>query len=186
MFKNPQVTGFFIALAMALFSLIFYWIFIDQKQYVIIDNPTEKTCKITLNDNEIILAPKQSSEVTIKKNNVITAFLNDSLLFKQKKFTAENTKRALINPTLSDYYTYRNYYGYAKNKDSLLKAQHIYIDSTLYFGEIKKYNTLYINDFYLNIDQNYPKIKKSQDTLQGIVKIFRKSQFIEYYNQNLK
>ena len=186
MFKNPQVTGFFIALAMTVFSLVFYLVFIDQKQYVLIDNPTEKTCRVTLNDKKIILAPKQSLQIDIKEKNNITTFLDDSLLYENKIFFADNIKRALINPTLSEYYTYKNYYGYVKNKDSLLKASHIYIDSIVFFGEIRKLNQLYIKDFYLNLDQNYPSIKKNQDTLTGIIKIFRKNQFIDYYNENLK
>lgn len=181
--KNNSLKGLIIALAFCLFSVSVYLLFLKKEDVFLLDNPTDSSIKVVLNNKKYLLGPGQTAKVSIQLgNNTISAKREDSVvLLKDTFFSIENNTRGLINPTLSNYYTFKRYYGYVKNKDSLYNSHHIDIEGKEYKGEIKKYNDLVLQGFSININQEYPKLKKKSDSLTGITKLFRKNQFVEYY-----
>jgi len=188
--KNPIFLGFIIAFSMMVFSILIYRFYIDQDNEFLLDNPTEKTCKIILNGKEYILAPFQNVKIEkLKKINTLKCFIEDSLVQIDTIFNIESVTKGIINPLKQDYYIYNRYYGFSKNKDSLQRAflsKKIRIDSVEYMGDIKIKNEILISDFYLNLNQDFPKLLKKQDSLIPISKVFRKNDFINFYNTLFK
>lgn len=60
----------------------------------------------------------------------------------------------------------------------------VQIDGKPYYGNPKHFNQLYTEDFYYNIDENYDKIIKNIDKIESRTKIFRKEDFLNYYNEH--
>ena len=102
----------------------------------------------------------------------------------------------MLNPTGAEYYTFNRPYGVRENVDSLFKSSHVTIDDKVYFGNIKKSNKIYIENFYYNLDENFPKLffnkegeafsysfstKKERTNL---TKIFNEEDFKQFYFEN--
>ncbi len=162
----------------------FYWAKIDQKNYIALDNPTDQLLEVEINQESYILSPYQTLSISLGKGRHRLRVLQKDSTYKSYEILRGDEVRALINPTLSSYVIYKRYYGKAVNRDSLIRSHQSRVDSILYFGELYTTDSLYIKGFYLNVDQSYPVITKSMDTISAIPKIFRKDQFKQFYRQN--
>ncbi|MDO3388832.1 hypothetical protein QWI17_23495, partial [Gilvimarinus sp. SDUM040013] len=74
-----------------------------------------------------------------------------------------------------------------KNKDSIFLSNNIAIDNKVYHGIIEKSSQLYIENFYYNIDQDYPKMfikSGGSEKATDLSKIFNKEDFKQFYFEN--
>ncbi|MDR3273293.1 MAG: hypothetical protein LBT29_07420 [Flavobacteriaceae bacterium] len=184
--KKAPLIGFIIGVLLLTTVVSYYKFFLEKEETFLMDNPTEQSLNITLNGKKYFLAPKQTTYIEILdgKNTISAVSKEGDMVLKDTFFLAENSRRCVVNPTLSDYYIFRRYYGYIKNIDSLYKAHKTVIGGKEYFGEIKIDKNLFINDFYFNIDQDFAKIVNKGDSIESRTKIFRKNQFLEFYRSN--
>ena len=165
--KNPSLIGLLIVCGLAALIVVIYNTFLSKKDGYVIDNPSNKTLTIKINDKDFTIAPQQNARVD----------------------TVVDITRAngFINPTHQEYYTFTRPYGVRKNKDSIFLSNNIAIDNKIYHGIIEKSSQLYIENFYYNIDQDYPKmfIKSSgSEKATDLSKIFNKEDFKQFYFEN--
>ncbi|HEY4540609.1 MAG TPA: hypothetical protein VIG94_11460 [Faecalibacter sp.] len=181
--KNPSLLGLLIILGVLGIIVIIYNLFLSKKDGYIIDNPTEQIIKMSINQQEYTIAPQQQVRLDLERGKHKIAYE-----FGNKKVdTVIEIRRpsGVINPTLSDYYVFTRPYGVRKNKDSIFTSHHIAIDNKAYLGMITKEDDLYIEDFYYNLDQDYPKIfLKSDEKKTDLSKIFNKEDFKQFYFEN--
>lgn len=173
----------FSLLAMAL-AFAIYFLFLAKRNYYLVDNPTPETYYFKINKGEEkILSAGQFLKVELNKGkNSIVVFDQNKKLLYDSAFTV-NKIRGLLNITSKDYYVNNQYYGYGLNKDSLFATKPgLEIDKKLYLGDVKKINKLYTEDFYYNLDEEYDPIIKNVAKIESRSKIFRKQDFINYYN----
>lgn len=186
--KNPALFGLAIALLTAVFAFGIYFVFLEKKNYYLVDNPTPNTYYFKINNgNEKILSSGQFVQVDLKKGkNSIKVFDDKKNLMYDSAFSV-NALRGLINITHSDYYIHTQYYGYNIKQDSLLQSLgKTEIDGKIYMGEPKRFNQLYTEEFYYNIDEDYDKVVKNIQKAESRVKIFRKQDFLNYYKEYYK
>ncbi|PQL95828.1 hypothetical protein [Apibacter adventoris] len=188
MSNKKSLIGLLIALLICAFSVLWYKFFLENKDEFLLDNPTSEKITVVLNGKKYILGSGQTLSVSIKKgkNTISSIAENGTILLQDTTINIQNFTRGLINPARANYYTFRRYYGHIKNLDSLYKAHKTYIGGKLYVGEIKKYNTVLIQDFYLNINQKYPKIINKTDSIGSRVKLFRENQFLDFYQKSFE
>ena len=118
-----------------------------------------------------------------KGQNSIQVFDQNKKLLYDSAFTVKN-QRGLLNIAHQDYYIHTQYYGYDIDKDSLLMALGTTtIEGEKYFGAPKHFNTLYTEDFYYNVNENYDRIIKNIQKTETRTKIFRKEDFLNYYKE---
>lgn len=180
--KNPSLIGFLVTLVIMVFCYLFYTLFLEKKDSYLITNPSEKQIQIQIDNQNYTIAPKQITDIKLKPGKHSLKF---TLKGKQTDTTFHITRaNAIINPTRSEYFVFTRPYGAARNKDSIFTSQTITIDNKVYYGNTKRYTDLYIQNFYYNLDQEYPKffLNKGQDT--DITKIFNKEDFIQFYFEN--
>ena len=173
----------FSLLAMAL-AFAIYFLFLAKRNYYLVDNPTPETFYFKINDgSENILSAGQYLKIDLNKGkNKIAVFDQNKKMIYDSTFTVKKV-RGLLNITNKDYYINTQYYGYGLNKDSLIAAKPgIDIDHKKYLGDVKKINKLYTEDFYYNLDEKYDPIVKNVAKVESRSKIFRKQDFINYYN----
>lgn len=186
--KNPQALGFYISVAFALVAFGIYFLFLSKKNEYLVDNPTSNTYYFKINNGEEkIIVGGQYVPVQLNqgKNTIQVLDVNKKPLYDS--VFQVNKIRGLINISQSDYYINRQYYGYGINKDSLLLAlPRTEIDGKKYFGAPKKFNTLYTEDFYYNVDEDYDKVVKNIDKVESRTKIFRKQDYLNYYKEYYK
>lgn len=183
-FKKPSNQGLLIALFITLIIMWFYFSKIDQGNYYALDNPLEEVISVELDGEIYTMAPFQTLHISLDAgDHGLKSFIKDSLLVSDS-FSSKNTIRGLINPTLSPYIIYSQYYGKGINRDSLIRSRTTLLDSISYYGELKEKREVFISDFYLNVDQSFPKLMKSMDTISAMPKIFRKEQFEKFYHTN--
>ncbi len=185
-FKSPSVQGFLIALVLAVLVMWFYLSVIDQKNYFVLDNPNDSHLEIVIDGESWVLAPFETVHLDLEKGKHTLTLDKSGSLDETLDFEVKDEVRGLLNPTLSDYVIYKRYYGKGVNKDSLFQSHQSLVDSTLYIGELYTTDSVYIKGFYLNVDQSYPKLSKSMDTISGIWKIFRKENFKKFYKDNFQ
>lgn len=186
--KNPSLVGFIIAVFSVVVAFGIYFLFLAKKNEYLVDNPTPKTYYFRINNgDEKIIAGGQYVKVELKKGtNKIKVYDEQKKLMYDSAFTV-NKLRGLLNITHSDYYINTQYYGYNINKDSLLIALgKTEIDGKFYFGAPKKFNRLYSDDFYYNVDEDYDKIIKNVAKVESRTKIFRKQDYLNYYKEYYK
>ncbi len=186
--NNPSLKGLFIAILATIAAFAIYFIFLAKPNYYLVDNPTPDTYYFTVNNGEQkILSSGQYLKVDLNKGkNSIKVFDQNKKILYDSAFNVKN-QRGLINIAHKDYYVFKQFYGYFRDKDSLIMAQgSINIDGKPFLGNIKKENKLYSEDFYFNIDEDYDKVIKNIDKVESRTKIFRKQDFINYYNENYK
>ncbi len=181
--KNSALYGLIFALASFALAFGIYFFFLAKTNTYLVDNPTPDTYYFKINGSEEkILTSGQYLNVELKKGtNRIEVKNKEKELLYDSTFTV-NKVRGLVNITHSDYYIHRQYYGYNLNKDSLIAAlPQTEIDGKTYYGGAKKFNSLYNEDFYYNIDEDYDQVIKNIDKVESRVKIFRKQDFLNYY-----
>jgi len=181
--KNPSLIGFLLILGALGVIVLVYNLFLSKKDGYVIDNPSDKTINIVIDKENYTIAPQQFVRLDLQKGK--RKFQYE---FNGKKIdTVIEIRRAsgLINPTLTDYYIFTRPYGNRPNKDSIFTSQHIAIDNKAYLGIITKAQNLYIEDFYYNLDQNYPKLFiRNDEKKTDLSKIFRKEDFKQFYFEN--
>ena len=185
---SAPIKGLIIALLCTLFAFGIYFFFLAKRNYYALDNPSGNSYYFSLNNSgEGIIAPGQTLKVDLKTGkNTIKVMDEQKKVLYDSAFQVSKI-RGLLNIAHQDYYINTQYYGYGLDKDSLLKAKKVVsIDGKEYFGEPKKMNTLYSEDFYYNVDEDYDKLIKNIDKVESRTKIFRKQDFKEYYNEYYK
>lgn len=181
---SASVKGLIFSLLAMGFAFAIYFLFLAKPNYYLVDNPTPETYYFKINNGgENILSAGQYLKVDLNKGkNKIQVFDQNKRMIYDSAFTVEKV-RGLINITNKDYYINNQYYGYGLNKDSLMATKPgIEIDKKQYLGDVKKTNKLYIEDFYYNLDEEYDRVIKNVAKVESRTKIFRKQDFINYYN----
>ncbi len=177
----------FSLLAMGI-AFAIYFLFLAKPNYYLVDNPTPETFYFKVNNGEEkILSSGQYLKVDLNKGkNSIEVFDQNKKLLYDSTFTV-NKVRGLLNITNTDYYINNQYYGYGLNRDSLMASKPgLEIDKKLYLGDVKKIRKLYSEDFYYNLDEDYDRVIKNVAKIESRSKIFRKQDFINYYNNYYK
>lgn len=180
--KNPSLIGLLVTLGIVLCSYGVYKLFLEKSDSYLIANPSETSIDLKIDGKKYLIAPKQTTEIQLTPGE---HRLNFELEGK-KIDTTFNVKyhNGLLNPTRSDYYIFVRPYGPARNRDSLFTSQTITIDQKVYFGNIKHSNELYIQGYYYNLDQKYPKFFYKKDQKTDLSKIFSKEDFKQFYFEN--
>ena len=181
--RNPSLTGFLIILGALGAIVLIYNLFLSKKDGYVIDNPSDKTLNITIDQQQYTIAPQQFVRLELDKGKRKIQYNING----KDVDTIIEIRRAsgLINPTLTDYYIFTRPYGNRPNKDSIFTANNIAIDNKAYLGLISKEQNLYIEDFYYNLDQDYPSLfLKSGERKTDLSKIFRKEEFKQFYFEN--
>lgn len=182
--NKPAYLGFFIAFGLTMVSIFLYRFFLKSDEQIIIDNPTAANLEVYLNDKKFVLSSWQSVPVDIEKGIFSLKVVSPDSLRKDTIIQIFSSK-ALINPTLSDYYVYHQFYGQKKEKDSILNNVESTIDGTSYIGNVKKFSSLYIDEFYFNKNEEFPSFARV-DSFLALGKIFRKSEFGRFYKTYYK
>lgn len=186
--KNPALVGLVYAVCAAVFAFAVYFLFLEKKNYYLVDNPTAETFYFKINNGEEkVITAGQYVPIDLSKGKNTIRVLDANKKELYDSVFEVNKIRGLINITHSDYYIHSQYYGYNLNKDSLLMALgQTEIDGDQYYGAPKKINNLYTEDFYYNIDENYDRLIKNIDKVESRTKIFRKQDFLNYYKEYYK
>lgn len=180
---NKSLLGFIIAVVFFGLAFWVYDFFLKKNEYFLMDNPTSESVSVRWNEQKITLPAYQFVNVNFKNGrNRLQVLFKDSIIV-DTLISIQNPKRFLLNPTRSEYIIFTQYYGYVPNKDSLLKSHQTKVDEKLYFGEIIKTKSLFIKDFYYNINEDFDKIIRNIDSIERRKKIFRKEQFKNYYRE---
>jgi hypothetical protein len=185
---SPSTKGFIIALVSAVAAFGIYFIFLAKDNFYVVDNPTNTTFYYKINGgSEGIISSGQTVKVDLNKGkNAIKVFDSNKKLLYDSVFTV-NKIRGLINIAHQDYYINTQYYGYNLKKDSLLLALgKTEIDGKAYFGAPKKFNALYSDDFYYNVNEDYDQLIKNIQKVESRSKIFRKEDYLNYYKEYYK
>lgn len=180
--KNPNLLGLIITLGITALCYLFYLFFLEKKDSYLVSNPSADYLEIQIDQEKFKLAPNQVIPIPLKKGEHRLTF---NWQGKQVDTTFNVTRaNALINPTKADYYVFLRPYGPARNVDSLFLSQNITIDEKVYHGNIQHFNDLYIQDFYYNLDQDYPKVFVKKEGHIDVSKIFSKEDFKQFYFEN--
>ena len=185
---SPATKGLIISVIAVLFAFGVYFLFLAKKNYYLVDNPTGDTYYFRINKgDEKIIAPGQMLHVNLDKGkNAIQVFDKKKELLYDSSFVV-NKNRGLLNIAHEDYYINEQFYGYGLNKDSLLAARKTtVIDGKKYVNAPVRFNKLYTDEFYYNIDEDYDKVVKNVQKVESRTKIFRKVDFLNYYKEYYK
>lgn len=186
--NNPSLKGLLIAIVAVIFAFGIYFFLLAKKNYYVVDNPTSNTFYYKINNgSEGTIAGGQTFPVDLNKGkNSIKVFDQHKKLLFDSAFEV-NKVRGLINIAHQDYYINDQYYGYNLKKDSLLLAlDKTVIDGKAYFGGARHFNKLFTDDFYYNVDEDYDKVIKNIQQVESRSKIFRKQDYLNYYNEYYK
>lgn len=180
--KNPALIGLLVTIGIIILSFGIYKFFLEKKDSYLITNPSEQLLKVQLDNQTYSIAPKQTTEIQMDGGKHSLKFDYNG----KSVDTIINVTRfnAIINPTRADYYVFLRPYGAGRNRDSLFTSQTITIDEKIYHGNIKHFNEIYIQDFYYNLDQNYPKFFLKKGVPTDLSKIFSKDDFKQFYFEN--
>ncbi|MGE8432675.1 MULTISPECIES: hypothetical protein [Chryseobacterium] len=186
--NNPSLKGLLIAGVAFIVAFGIYFLFLAKKNYYVVDNPTPNTYYFKINNgSEAVISSGQYVHVDLNKGkNSIQVFDQNKKMLYDSAFEV-NKLRGLLNITHQDYYVNDQYYGYNLKKDSLLTAlDKTVIDGKDYYGGAKRFNKLYTEDFYYNVDEDYDKVIKNVQQVESRSKVFRKQDFLNYYKEYYK
>ncbi len=180
---SPSTKGLIISLLTVLLAFGIYFLFLAKKNYYLVDNPTDNIYYFKVNDgteNIIAAGQKVKIDLNVGKNR-IKVFDREKEILYDSGFVV-NKNRGLVNIAHQDYYINEQFYGYGLNKDSLITARpKTNIDGKLYVNTPKRFNKLYTDDFYYNIDEDYDAVIKNVQKIESRTKIFRKADYLKYY-----
>ncbi len=182
---SASVKGLIISVLAVIAAFGVYFLFLAKKNYYLIDNPSEKTFYFKLNGGEEnTITSGQQFKINLQKgNNRVTVFDEKKTKLYDSAFNVTK-ERGLLNIAHQDYYINEQFYGYDLNKDSLIAARpRTIIDGKEYVNAPKKFNSLYTEDFYFNLDEDYDKVIKNIQKVESRTKIFRKVDFLNYYKE---
>lgn len=182
---SPNLIGFIIALLICVASLWVYFSYIQKESFHLIDNPTNASIQVTIDDNTYSIAPNQQVQISLEKgkHTISTNADVDSLKLEKTSFETK-TSRGLINPTFARYYIYGMPYGPNVNKDSIFENLKTTFKGKTYLGDVKIDSALYTEDFYYNMNENYPKMTLKSENESLRKKIFREDDFKQFYFEN--
>ncbi|WP_175622016.1 hypothetical protein [Chryseobacterium schmidteae] len=186
--NNPSLKGLIIAAIVFIGAFAIYNFFLAKKNYYLVDNPTPNTYYFKINNEpEGIISAGQFVKVDLQKGkNSIKVFDQNKKMLYDSAFEV-NKIRGLLNIAHKDYYINEQYYGYNLKKDSLLLAlDKTMIDGKQYYGGAKRFNKLYTEDFYYNVDEEYDQMIKNIQKVESRTKIFRKQDYLNYYKEYYK
>ena len=162
----------------------------------LIDNPTDKEIKVSIDGNELVIPAKSSVKHTFEYGKHQLTYNGQSINFLAKPATSSNT--GFINPTQSNYYMLQTYYtksqtDYDKRIKDDLKIFQVTINGK---PEQMELPVKIINDIF--IEKNYAKYENAwdygiNDKLPDEIrsrktkkkdKLFREAEFIEYLAQS--
>lgn len=182
---SASTKGLLISLAVCIVAFAIYFLFLAKKNEYLVDNPTNDTYYFKINNGkEQTIASGQYFKVDLKSGkNDIQVFDKQKKLLYDSAFEVKKL-RGLLNIAHQDYFVHTQYYGYNIKKDSLLLTlEKTKIDNALYLGSPKKFNGLYTEGFYYNIDEKYDPLIKNVQQVESRSKIFRKQDFLIYYKE---
>lgn len=182
---SPATKGFIIALVSVIMAFGIYFLFLAKKNYYVVDNPTPNTYYFRINNgSEQIISAGQTVPVQLAKGrNSVKVFDAKKNMVYDSAFNVKKI-RGLLNIAHQDYYINTQYYGYNLKKDSLIATLGTtIIDGKNYYGAPKKFNKLYTDDFYYNVDEDYDKLIKNIQNVESRTKIFRKQDYLNYYRE---
>lgn len=186
--NNAAAKGLLISVLVFIMAFGIYFLFLAKTNEYVVDNPTSETYYFKINKGEQkIIAGGQSVVVDLKKGkNKIEVLDKNKKILYDSAFQVKKI-RGLLNIAHQDYYINTQYYGYNLDRDSLLLALgKTDIDGKLYLGAPKKMNTLYSEDFYYNVNEDYDRVIKNIQKVESRTKIFRKQDFFNYYTNYYK
>lgn len=182
---SASTKGLIISLLVSGIAFGIYFLFLAKKNEFLVDNPTTNTYYFKINNgDEKTITPGQYFSVDLSKGkNTIKVFDDQKKLLYDSAFTVKKV-RGLLNIAHQDYFVHTQYYGYNIKKDSLLLTLgNTKIDGELYLGAPQKFNGLYTDQFYYNIDEKYDPMIKNVQKVESRSKIFRKQDFLNYYKE---
>lgn len=185
---SPSIKGLIISVITVLVAFGIYNFFLAKKNYYLVDNPTDQTYYFKINnEGEKIISAGQKVHVDLKKGkNDIKVFDGQKKMLYDSGFVV-NKNRGLLNIAHQDYYVNEQFYGYGLNKDSLIAVRkQTTIDGKLFVNTPKRFSKLYTDDFYYNIDEDYDGVVKNIQKVESRTKIFRKTDFLNYYKEYYK
>lgn len=185
---SPSTKGLIISIITVLVAFGIYNFFLAKKNYYLVDNPTEKTYFFNINNGEEkTITAGQKFQVDLKKGkNQIKVFDDRKNILYDSSFVVKKN-RGLLNIAHQDYYINEQFYGYGLNKDSLIATRpQTTIDGKLFVNSPVRFNKLYTDDFYYNIDEEYDGVVKNIQKVESRTKIFRKVDFLNYYKEYYK
>lgn len=185
---SPSTKGLIISVITVLVAFGIYNFFLAKRNYYLVDNPTEKTYYFKINNGEEkTITAGQKFQVDLNKGkNQIKVFDNQKKMLFDSAFTVKKN-RGLLNIAHEDYYINEQFYGYGLNKDSLIATRRqTNIDGKMYVNTPVRFNKLYTDDFYYNIDEEYDGVVKNIQKVESRTKIFRKFDYLNYYKNYYK
>ena len=185
---SPSTKGLIISVITVFVAFGIYNFFLAKRNYYLVDNPTEKTYYFKINNGEEkTITAGQKFQVDLNKGkNQIKVFDNQKKMLFDSAFTVKKN-RGLLNIAHEDYYTNEQFYGYGLNKDSLIATRRqTNIDGKMYVNTPVRFNKLYTDDFYYNIDEEYDAVVKNIQKVESRTKIFRKFDYLNYYKNYYK
>lgn len=179
---SPNLVGFLIALIICVISLWVYFSFIEKKSIQLIDNPSKTTIRVMINDQTYSIAPNQYIEVNLDQGEHSLAVESEvDTLNRQKTAFMVNSNSGLINPLNATYFIYGMPYGPTVNKDSIFNLNQLTYRGKVYRGDVKVDSSLYIENFYYNLNENFPPVALKSENNSLRKKIFRESDFKQFY-----
>jgi hypothetical protein len=179
--NSPSFFGFCVAFLVAIGGLAYYVCFIKKENFYYIDNPTDQEMTIFLDNKNHQIAPKSFLKIELKKGKHAIIINNGKT--KKDTFFFVNENNGIINPSMSNYYIYKKYYGYRANKDSIIDAlPKIEINKVYYKGNIIHCHDLNVEGFDFGLDEPFPTIIQ-KDSLNERTKVFRQADFIDFYKE---
>ncbi len=178
--KNPIIGGFVIAILLVLISYFIAQFLNKKKLNFIIDNPTDKS--ITVNIDDKVYDIKANSSKIIQLNS------GRHLLNGKHYFNYNFIHQGVINPTRATYYIHKRFYGSVHKKDSIFKHTPPLQIGGRYYQFTDTVSGYFIQDFYYNLNENFPRLthsKRIKDTLNidARKKIFREKDFKIFYDK---
>jgi hypothetical protein len=182
---SAPTKGFLISLIAVLAAFGIYFLFLAKKDSFVVDNPTTNTFYFKINNGaEKTITSGQNFSIDLNKGkNNVQVFNAGKKLIYDSSFTV-NKNRGLLNIAHQDYYINEQFYGYGLNKDSLIATREATeIDGKNYLNSPKRFNKLYTEDFYFNINEEYDQVIKNIQKIESRSKIFRKQDYLNYYKE---
>ena len=182
---SASTKGLIISVVTVLVAFGIYFLFLAKRNYYLVDNPTEQTFYFNINNGEEkIISAGQQLKVDLKSGkNQIKVLDGQKKMLYDSGFVV-NKNRGLLNIAHQDYYINEQFYGYGLNKDSLITSRRqTRIDDKMYVNTPVRFQKLYTDDFYYNIDEEYDGVVKNIQKVESRSKIFRKADFLNYYKE---
>ncbi len=182
---SASTKGLIISVVTVLVAFGIYFLFLAKRNYYLVDNPTEQTFYFNINNGEEkIISAGQQLKVDLKSGkNQIKVLDGQKKMLYDSGFVV-NKNRGLLNIAHQDYYINEQFYGYGLNKDSLITSRRqTQIDNKMYVNTPVRFQKLYTDDFYYNIDEEYDGVIKNIQKVESRSKIFRKADFLNYYKE---